>query len=190
MARKKDRKLAEPKENPYGLPVKRLDGEDIEAATARIVLTPSVGAAAVTGAYRPYGLEPIPLGDLIRALEVQGQQVLTGDQGRSEQMLTAQAHSLDAIFNRLAVWAGGHIGRDANLTERYLRLALKAQSQCRTTLETLANIKNPPIVYARQANISQGHQQVNNHSGAGPQAHAPEKNSQIPQNELLEAGGG
>ena len=36
--------------------------------------------------------------------------------------------------------------------ETYMRLALKAQSQCRATLETLANIKNPPTVFARQAN--------------------------------------
>ena len=28
-----------------------------------------------------------------------------------------------------------------------------AQSQCRTTIEALAEIKNPPIVYARQANF-------------------------------------
>lgn len=190
MAKKKDKPVAKQGNDAYGLPVRRLEGEGLEEATARIVLTPSVGAAAVTGAYRPYGLEPIPMRDLITALETQCQKVGDGNQGRSEQMLTAQAHSLDAIFNRLAVWAGGHIGRDVNAAERYLRLALKAQSQCRTTLETLANIKNPPIVYARQANISQGHQQVNNYPDADHQAGPPEKNSQILQNELLEADSG
>ena len=46
--------------------------------------------------------------------------------------------------------------------DRYMRLALKAQGQCRATLETLATIKNPPVVFARQANIAQGPQQVNN----------------------------
>jgi hypothetical protein len=43
-----------------------------------------------------------------------------------------------------------------------MRLALKAQSQSRATVETLAAIKNPPVVYARQANFAAGHQQVNN----------------------------
>ena len=43
-----------------------------------------------------------------------------------------------------------------------MRMALRAQSQCRATLETLAAIKNPPIVYARQANVTTGPQQVNN----------------------------
>lgn len=47
--------------------------------------------------------------------------------------------------------------------ETYLRLALKAQSQCRATLETLANVKNPrPIAFVQQANITNGPQQVNN----------------------------
>ena len=61
-----------------------------------------------------------------------------------------------------------------------MRLALKAQGQCRTTLETLATIKNPPVVYARQANFATGPQQVNN--GAIPHA---TKNENAP-NELLE----
>jgi hypothetical protein len=43
-----------------------------------------------------------------------------------------------------------------------MRLALKAQAQCRATIETLATMKNPPLVIAKQANISAGHQQVNN----------------------------
>ena len=47
-------------------------------------------------------------------------------------------------------------------TERYMRLALKAQGQCWATLETLAAIKNPPVVFARQANFANGPQQVNN----------------------------
>ena len=46
-----------------------------------------------------------------------------------------------------------------------MRLALKAQSQCRATVETLATIKNPPVVYAKQANFANGHQQVNNSRG-------------------------
>ena len=46
------------------------------------------------------------------------------------------------------------------------------------TLETLANIKNPPTVIARQANIAHGPQQVNN--GAPSRA----GKSEIPQTEL------
>lgn len=66
-----------------------------------------------------------------------------------------------------------------------MRIALKAQNQSRMTLETLAAIKNPPVVFAKQANINQGNgnQQVNNGTPA-PDARA-EKTINQP-NELLE----
>ena len=61
-----------------------------------------------------------------------------------------------------------------------MKLALKAQSQCRSTLQAISKIKNPTIIgYARQANIAHGHQQVNNILG--------EKNQE---NELLEEDSG
>jgi hypothetical protein len=40
-------------------------------------------------------------------------------------------------------------------------LALKAQSQCRATLETLTTIKSPPVLFAKQENIAAGPEQVN-----------------------------
>jgi len=59
---------------------------------------------------------------------------------------------------------------------------LKAQSQCRTTLETLATIKNPSAVaFVRQANIAAGPQQVNN----GMQPSSAREN-EIPPSKLLE----
>jgi hypothetical protein len=71
--------------------------------------------------------------------------------------------------------------------DTYLRLALKAQSQCRTTLETLDLIRNPrSVAFVRQANIANGPQQVNN--GTPPtatHARAREKLERTP-NELLE----
>lgn len=77
------------------------------------------------------------------------------------------------------------MGEYLDASERYLRLALKAQNQCRSTLETLAAIKNPPVVFAKQANINQGNgnQQVNNSTPA-PATHAGKNINQ--QNELLE----
>jgi hypothetical protein len=67
--------------------------------------------------------------------------------------------------------------------EGYMRLAMRAQSQCRATLKTLSDIKSPPTVYARQANIAQGHQQVNNMSPC-PLA------NEYTQNQLLEENDG
>jgi hypothetical protein len=53
----------------------------------------------------------------------------------------------------------------------------------RATLETLAAIKNPPVIFAKQANIAHGPQQVNNGDTA-PVARTEQ--TEKPQNELLE----
>lgn len=122
----------------------------------------------------------------------------------SEALLTSQAIALDTIFAELARRAAINMGTYLETTERYLRLALKAQSQSRATLETLATIKNPPTVFAKQANINNGgQQQVNNGTGppdetgreqrpsgaaASTGAHAGESTSQP--NKLLEASDG
>ena len=92
-----------------------------------------------------------------------------GDLRSVEAILIGQAGALNAMFSELARRAGLNIGEHLGATETYMRLALKAQGQCRATLETLAAIKNPPVVYARQANISHGPQQVNN--GPAPALH-------------------
>jgi hypothetical protein len=120
-----------------------------------------------------------------------------GDLSGAESMLTAQAAALNAIFGELARRSAMNMGEHLGATESYMRLALKAQGQCRATLETLAAIKNPPVVFARQANINNGgQQQVNN--GAAPnaadsaqvRAGAHAANSQPAQSELLEASDG
>jgi hypothetical protein len=102
----------------------------------------------------------------------------------SERMLLSQAHALDVVFANLARRAASHIGCNMlTAMETYMRLALRAQNQARMTLETLATIKNPPMVFAKQANIA-NNQQVNN-GEAVPVARAGEK--QKAQTELLEA---
>ena len=100
----------------------------------------------------------------IAELQAQADLASAGNLGRSESMLTAQAATLDALFHRLVWWAMNNAGENGSPAhfETCMRLALKAQSQSRATNETLAAIKNPPVVYARQANIANGSQQVNN----------------------------
>lgn len=104
----------------------------------------------------------LSMADMVDSLEASGKAVNSGDMKAAEQMLAAQAVSLNAIFAEMARRAALNMGQYLDATDRYMRMALKAQSQCRTTLETLSTIKNPPVVFAKQANISNGPQQVNN----------------------------
>ena len=80
--------------------------------------------------------------------------------GEIEVMLAAQAYALDSIFQYTAGRAKANMGQHLHAADMYLRLALKAQMQCRSTAETLSTIKNPRA-YIRQTNIAQN-QQVNN----------------------------
>ena len=107
--------------------------------------------------------------------------VREGDMAGPEAMLVSQAMALNLVFTELARRSALNMGEYIEASERYLRLALKAQAQRRATIETLAAIKNPPVVIARQANISNGPQQINN--GQPPRA---EKFETAP-NELLES---
>ena len=104
----------------------------------------------------------LSLTDCMDALKGTVKAVSGGDLTSAETMLASQAAALNAIFGEMARRASLNMGEHLSATETYMRLALKAQGQCRATLETLAAIKNPPVVFARQANISHGPQQVNN----------------------------
>ncbi len=108
----------------------------------------------------------LSLTDMVKSLKSQGEQVNAGDLGAAERMLSAQAAALNAIFGELARRAALNLGEYLGAAETYLRLALKPQSQSRATIETLAAIKNPPTVYARQVNVANGPQQVNNAAAA------------------------
>ena len=154
--------------------------ETRSALAHEIVLSPTTQNAAGIHAWGKFAGEQ-DLGELITGLREQVRQVQDGNMGRVEAMLYGQAMTLQTIFTSLArkAVAQEYLKQfQANLT-----LALKAQAQCRATLEALAEIKNPrPVSFVRQANISNGPQQVNN--GQAPATHA--RNSQALQNELLE----
>lgn len=147
-------------------------------ALARTALRPTVNAAFTATEFSFLPRDGLDLNALVKELSAQCGAVSRGDLGRPEAMLTAQAHTLDGIFNVLARRAAANMGQRTDTVDTYLRLALRAQSQCRATLETLATIKNPPVVIARQANIANGPQQVNN----GPRA----QENGIESNKLLE----
>jgi hypothetical protein len=104
------------------------------------------------------------LSEMVASLREHGQATNRGDLSRAEAMLSAQAVALNTIFAELARRSALNMGEHLDAADRYMRLALKAQGQCRATIETLAAIKNPPVVFARQMNVAHGPQQVNNGS--------------------------
>lgn len=172
-------------------------GESPADALARAGTSPFLPAAATLRDFRVkdgMGGMVESLDAVVRQLEQQATDASAGDLTRAEAVLAVQATTLDAVFNAMARKAAANIDKHADATERFLRMALKAQAQCRATLETLAAIKQGPVVFARQANINNGgQQQVNNGGGApspAPRTRARSKGKASRSNELLEGGHG
>jgi len=156
----------------------RTKGQSEAQAIAEISISPSVQAALTL---KDYGIsfENLELMSLVEELRHQIGQTIDGDLDRAEAMLTTQAHALDSIFGNLARRAIN--SEYMSVLETYLKLGLRAQSQCRATLETLAAIKNPVgRAYVGQANFAHN-QQINNKAES-----SRTRENQNPPNELLE----
>ena len=116
--------------------------------------------------------------------------VQSGDMADMEALLVGQALSLQAMFTKY----GGLI--NANMSnmkamQAVFNMAMKAQAQSRATVQALVELKYPKsVVITKQANISHGHQQVNNGVDGGDfksstRTHAHAQANTIEQNELL-----
>ena len=153
------KKKSSKKRDPNAIIATGQPGEDEGLILARSALRPTVQAAVTLKEYdKNYG--DLKLNHLISALVEQTEASCDGDMGRAEAMLTTQAHTLDAIFNNLARRAINAEYME-NL-EQYLKLGLRAQSQCRATWEDLSAIKNPPLKgYEHHANIPHTQQENN-----------------------------
>lgn len=136
--------------------------EDRTSQQAAMFISPELAAvrAIVTTEGGTFVGEELDVPTLMEQLKRQAADVNNGDFGGPIAMLVSQAVTLQSLFTRLTekALAQSHM---PNL-ESYMRLALKAQSQCRASLEAVAAIKNPPVIYAKQANVTSGPQQINN----------------------------
>lgn len=134
---------------------------------AEVSLSPVIANATTAKDFSQHIFGEIDLMEAIGIFKEKAAKVQGGDLADAEAMLMAQASTLDAIFNSLARRAALNVGQHMNAVDLYLRLAMKAQGQCRTTLETLAEIKYPKAAtFIRQQNIA-NQQQVNNGAEAG-----------------------
>jgi len=108
-----------------------------------------------------------------------------------EETLLLQAITLDKLFQQLtrAALKSKHVSGMAEP----LKLALKAQAQCRTTLQAVSDIRHPRQ-YIGQQNVAEqynagGHQQVNRNAHADTTENRPTELSEGTTNELHPNGG-
>ncbi len=133
-----------------------------KAAAAMMFMRPTLlGAMTLEAWHRKTadslgGLDIIALAD---ELTIQVNQVIeSDDMGRCQALLVTQAHVLDAVSNEMLRRAAK--SEYLSQLECYSKIGLKAQAQCRATVEALASVRSPVVV--KQTNIAHGPQQVNN----------------------------
>jgi hypothetical protein len=146
------------------------EGEEASLAGARMLVGPHITNARVAAQFAKGNVgEVLPLQAVVTAFTESAKRANVNDMKDVEATLCSQAATLNLMFGEFSRRAALNMGEYVEATESYMRMALKAQNQCRMTLETLSNIKNPPVIYAKQANIANGPQQVNNtlHAHAG-----------------------
>jgi hypothetical protein len=188
----KNKTKASKASDPNALQVKADNDTSRERAIAELGLSPIMSNVATTMKFAKGYWGDLNINDARDVMLEKVERTLAGNLNEVETTLTVQAVTLDAIFNELARRASFNMGEHLNATEIYLRLALKAQGQCRATLETLAEIKYPKApTFVRQQNVAY-QQQVNNGdatsknnaSSTPAPAHGKTSNQS---NELLEA---
>jgi hypothetical protein len=158
-------------------------------ALARKLLQPTLKNAAAASAFtdRMMGnaIELPGIGDYADHIHSVSKDAADGDLTLASKILAAQAVTLDSMFAELARRAALNMGEYVTATERYGRLALKAQSNCRAALEALAKLHQPREQTVRHVHVNEGGQavvadQFHHHAGGkqnarnDEQPHAPE----------------
>jgi len=143
-------------------------------ALARKLLQPSFKSAvtASTIAKKALGddMELPGIGDYIHCVQTAAKAAEKGDLSMASRMLASQAIALDSLFGELARRAALNLGDYPDASERYGRLALRAQGNCRTTLEALSKLHQPREQTVRHVHVNEGGQAVvadhfHNHAG-------------------------
>jgi hypothetical protein len=168
------------KEDKNALAISQNENESENRAMAKHLLRPSLNAAfSIRNLRRSVDKLDPGYDALIEELSEQVKAVNDDDMSRSEALLVAQAHTLDALFGSLLDRSVMNMGEYMSAADTYMRLALRAQAQTVQTVRVLNEMKNPKnVAFIKQANVAGGHQQVNN---------SPAQEFENRPNELLEA---
>lgn len=145
---------------------------------AKIFLHPAYRSAAVITKFD--GEETVDFWDLTLAIKKQSIALQENGMEKAVEMLSAQAMALDCLFSSLARRSCSNMEKGyGDATERYMKLALRAQAQCAKTIQTMGELKNPRhIAFVNQANIAQN-QQVSNGQAACAKSFAIQPNKLI-----------
>jgi hypothetical protein len=124
-----------------GGPISMARMKEIAAQAVDPCVTSSMVVAAFWQEARASEIDPKAGYD---AIHDEAEAVRDGVMTSAQATLVGQALALNAIFAELARRGAAAPNRPGNAAEKYLRLAMKAQSQCRATLNVLSEFAEGP----------------------------------------------
>ncbi len=127
---------------------------------ADVSLDPAAHAMAAARLYNKGTFGEQSLTETYQALNDHVKAAAHGDLSHQRAMLAAQADALNAIFTEMARRAAVNMGEYINATQLYLRLGLKAQTQCRAPIEALDRLANGHVQTVKHVHINEGGQAV------------------------------
>jgi len=157
----KTAKQKDPKKAKEGvLQITRDPNKSDERVLAEVVMNPIVRNSHLAGrvGVQLFGDRKNDLEETINIAMDNCKAVREGKLDEQKNMLTCQATTLDTLFTELAGRAFNNVGHYPETVERYMRLALKAQSQCKATIEALDKM-------AREGTQTIKHVHVDNRGG-------------------------
>jgi hypothetical protein len=98
--------------------------------------------------------------ELYDALSERAKAAKEGDLSRYRAMLASQAEVLNSIFTEMSRRAALNMGEYLTATQLYMRLGLKAQAQCRATIEALEGLTSGRVQTVKHVHVNQGGQAV------------------------------
>ncbi len=162
IAKPVDDELVRPGEKSKLEVVKRKN-EKVGRTLARVTLDPQTRNASLAMTFGTQMFGDQYVAEIMETSAVLGeeiQQAMKGDLSLATRMFTSQAFALDTLFTEMARRAGLNMGQYPDAADSYMRLALKAQGACRTTLEALAKLHQPREQTVKHVLVNSGGQAV------------------------------
>lgn len=130
---------AKAKNDGTTLEITAKDGKTKSYQMADVVMRPQVRNGYVAGYFggKHFSGKQPDISDTVEIMADACKKVRDGDLSDQRDILTSQAMALDALFTSMVNHSAQNMGEYLDASERYMRLALKAQTQCRTTIEAL-----------------------------------------------------
>lgn len=157
-AKSKAKAAATSPEKTLNLPLK--EGKSEARQLAEVGLDPAAHSLTTVQLFNKASFGEPGITDLYCALADKVKAVGKGDLSEARALLASQAISLNSIFTEMARRAGLNMGDYLQATQTYLRLALKAQAQSRSTIEALDRLTNGHVQTVKHVHVAEGGQAV------------------------------